>query len=667
MSEEFFIDNGDAYIGVNCPAPPPPPGKFNCPDDLSNDLTLIAGSVTAEMGDEVCVPFSVGNFDNIQSMQFTIQWDESIIEYVRQDNFGLSDLGNANFNFISPNKLRVSWTPLSPSGALDDCSTIFEVCFNAIGDCMQTPTSPVQIISDGNILIEITDGSNNVLNTQVEDGCVDIAECPPCEMEMTNVSCNGEVDGSILVEAMDGVTCMWTDADGNVVGMDCNISGLGAGMYTLSSSDENCDGVVVTISEPEAINISVDVTNRDCDTESEFTVNVTGGTAANGVYTYSYEGPVDLGNAATHMAIPGGMYTVNVEDDNGCEESMTFTVEDNSIIIESEVTNITNMDGSGGGISLDAMSMGSNMITFNWADGATEATRTNLSPGTYTVTVSDGTDCSSVQVFEVDWAAVFVSGIVTESSDRFNGFGISCPGDNNGMISGDVVGGCNDGPVTLTIDGQEVTLPITAAEGSYTIVATDACGNSDMATINISPPDPIELAPREDPQDGCAGIGSSNGVLNLTNLLSGGVGSYTVESSAGTLNGLAIEDLPAGFVTFTVEDENGCQALFEDIEIEECVPLENCNGTSIISPNGDGANDAFVIDCFRATPNKLGVYNRWGELVFEMDDYDNSWDGTHMDGEELPEGGYMWIFKISPPDTTAIIHRGTVSLLRSNQ
>lgn len=59
------------------------------------------------------------------------------------------------------------------------------------------------------------------------------------------------------------------------------------------------------------------------------------------------------------------------------------------------------------------------------------------------------------------------------------------------------------------------------------------------------------------------------------------------------------------------------------------------------SPNGDGLNDFFVIrgieHCEHVT---LTVFNRWGNIVYRMDDYDNSWDGSNKDGQPLPQGTY---------------------------
>ncbi|MBK8880668.1 MAG: gliding motility-associated C-terminal domain-containing protein [Haliscomenobacter sp.] len=36
--------------------------------------------------------------------------------------------------------------------------------------------------------------------------------------------------------------------------------------------------------------------------------------------------------------------------------------------------------------------------------------------------------------------------------------------------------------------------------------------------------------------------------------------------------------------------------------------------------------------------NRILIFNQWGQLVYEADNYDNRWKGVTMKGEELPEG-----------------------------
>jgi gliding motility-associated-like protein len=76
---------------------------------------------------------------------------------------------------------------------------------------------------------------------------------------------------------------------------------------------------------------------------------------------------------------------------------------------------------------------------------------------------------------------------------------------------------------------------------------------------------------------------------------------------------------------------------------------------NIITPNGDNVNDVLEITNADKYPsNLLQVFNRWGKLVFEMKDYDNSWDG-----DELADGTYYYIFHYI--DKT---HHSSLTILR---
>ena len=71
------------------------------------------------------------------------------------------------------------------------------------------------------------------------------------------------------------------------------------------------------------------------------------------------------------------------------------------------------------------------------------------------------------------------------------------------------------------------------------------------------------------------------------------------------------------------------------------------------SPNNDGVNDLFIIDCIDKYPkNTFEVFNRWGNTVYKKVNYDNSWDGTSNGratinaSEKLPVGTYYYILDL---------------------
>ncbi|WP_343697680.1 gliding motility-associated C-terminal domain-containing protein [Flavobacterium sp.] len=85
------------------------------------------------------------------------------------------------------------------------------------------------------------------------------------------------------------------------------------------------------------------------------------------------------------------------------------------------------------------------------------------------------------------------------------------------------------------------------------------------------------------------------------------------------------------------------------------------------TPNNDGANDLFRIDCIETYPNnELKVFNRYGALVYSKTHYENDWDGTANvsgvvnRGDMLPTGTYFYVITIG--DGT--VKKGWLSIMR---
>ena len=67
---------------------------------------------------------------------------------------------------------------------------------------------------------------------------------------------------------------------------------------------------------------------------------------------------------------------------------------------------------------------------------------------------------------------------------------------------------------------------------------------------------------------------------------------------------------------------------------------------SVMSPNSDGFQDCLEVKFTGQVPvrYKFGIYNRWGNLMFETTDPDACWDGSY-NKEQCPEGTYFWIMQ----------------------
>jgi len=83
-----------------------------------------------------------------------------------------------------------------------------------------------------------------------------------------------------------------------------------------------------------------------------------------------------------------------------------------------------------------------------------------------------------------------------------------------------------------------------------------------------------------------------------------------------------------------------------------------------ISPNGDGINDTWIIPgLFDREQRNLTIINRWGDVVYESDSYNNDWDGTSStNGKPLPEGTYYYLIKLNV--AAGGLFKGTITIVR---
>lgn len=118
-------------------------------------------------------------------------------------------------------------------------------------------------------------------------------------------------------------------------------------------------------------------------------------------------------------------------------------------------------------------------------------------------------------------------------------------------------------------------------------------------------------------------------------------GIYIIRVTAA--NGLFVTDT----VTVTANEEVDCKLVIY----------------SGFSPNGDGANDLWIIDGISLFPdNTVAIFNRWGDKVWSSTGYDNSakvWEGTNMNGMMLPDGTYYYII-----ETAVEKYKGWVEITR---
>ena len=295
-----------------------------------------------------------------------------------------------------------------------------------------------------------------------------------------DVLCNGASTGSIDL-TVSGGTAPYTYAWSNSAITE-DISGLAATTYTVTVTDASSVTATnsVVISEPTALVSSIVVdSNVTCNGLSNggLTASATGGTST---YTYSWS------NSATTPSITGvsvGTYTVTISDANSCTSVVSGTITEPSTLSLSNVaTNVTTNGGTDGAIDL-TVSGGTNPYTFNWSNAATTEDITNLTAGTYSVTVTDINLCSATaSVVITQPAGALASLIITE---------ISYNGPESGTDTTEFIEFQNVGSTAVNLTGytfsQGVNHTFTGglvAPGDYFVIAYDSSAFRNTYGIN---------------------------------------------------------------------------------------------------------------------------------------------------------------------------------------
>ncbi len=95
--------------------------------------------------------------------------------------------------------------------------------------------------------------------------------------------------------------------------------------------------------------------------------------------------------------------------------------------------------------------------------------------------------------------------------------------------------------------------------------------------------------------------------------------------------------------------------------------LDFCNidVPTAFTPNNDGLNDKFgPHNALKAENYEFAVYNRWGQLVFQSNNWKERWDGK-VNGSVQSTGVYVWMLRYTHKDTKkAVFKKGTVTLIR---
>lgn len=487
-------------------------------------------------------------------------------------------------------------------------------------------------ISAGLYLLTITNTGNGCVYNR--SYTVSSASNLSVKKAVINTSNIQKADGAIIVSVAGGsgnYQYSWSSGE-----TSASIANVKAGIYYLTVTDltSGCglmDTVIVNDGnggDNTGLTIKTEIipASQCGPNTGSITLIVSGGS---GSYSYLWS------NGATTSSInnlQAGLYYVAVTDNStGIVKAMRIVLNNTGQPEVNAAITAADCNKNNGSIQL-VVSGGSGNYSYIWNTNATTAQIDNLGAGIYYVTVTDKTTlCTQFKRFVLQVkAGPMLSFTITKPNPQLGTSGSITVNEN-----GDYSYSWSNGS---TEKDQKDLLP-----GIYTLKVTDnGTGCMNMYELDLTLPASIFVTATPLANTDC---GHNNGTIILTT--EGGVPPYVYQWSNGgsTQN---ISNIGRGEYSVIVSDAIGNN---NNITIPVTSLVDCDNGLAIhdvITPNGDGANDAWVIEGIASYPdNNIKIFDKWGDKIYEQSHYNNTWGGTDRNNDLLPAGTYYYLLKLN--------------------
>lgn len=454
---------------------------------------------------------------------------------------------------------------------------------------------------------------------------------------ISNVVCYNDSTGNIDITAIGGTGGYTYDWSNGSVSED--LLNIPDGSYTVIVYDaNNCtDTTSYILTEPTdlvgSIFASSDYNGFDvsCFGSSDGSIDVTinGGTIPYDYLWSTFDTTQDLSGLSI------GNYIVVITDSNNCNISLSIALAGPTQLgISGVVDDVLCFGFSNGVIDLSVSGGADTNYTYAWSNSANSQDLSSLNPGNYSVTVTDINGCSITYSATVNELAPIVISATANNP--------LCFGFNNGGIDVTMTGGMGPYNYSWSTGFNNQDLDSLVA-GDYILTVTDSNNCMAMDTITIYDPLALNLdltSPVLSNGYNISYFGGSDGFVYSS--LSGGTVPYAYSWSNGE-TGPDLSNIMSGTYYLTVTDDNGC-LIGDSIVVTQPDSLEMPTG---YTPNNDGYNDGFIVHGIDNYPdNYLTVINRWGNVVFEQANYNNTWKGESSAGLALPDGTYFVILEV---------------------
>lgn len=574
--------------------------------------------VDFEMGDSIappntnfCMPVTVEDFNNIISLQQVISWDPAVMTFTTAftniPNASIS-VGPAPENItdsIIMNIFHNFGLPLD----VPDGEVAFELCFDmtgplgSVGDIIFEDNGNTEIVGTGaaNSRVAYTYENGSILisdGTLVIDVTVVCASpTSPVEGGFNFIVSGGAAPYDYTYQQNGGATM----GSGTIIdeGGIASETMLPPGDYTITVTDDLgivSTAMVTIVQTASNFGAQPVAQNPTCatDMDGSVTLNISGGVPP---YTVVWDNGITNMNVMNSDMITNltvGNYAARVIDSNGCEVGpfSTSLIVSAVSVASTSLQHVTCLGGGTDGTITVGGAGGTGPYTYSWDDvnNTTTQTVSNLTPGTYCVTVTDNNMCTNAECFE----------ILAPSEPVIDGFDVTqleCPNDDNGALTVNITPGnaevLDSGIAWNTGDTGPTITNLSPGDYRVTVTAVDGCVDSSMVSLTTPPEISVDIMVT---RPSCPN--ENTGQIQLT--VSGATPPYSILWEDGvTLNtrpGLACDSS----YLVTITGANGCDTLKESIFVECPTPISitfseqvgvdcfngDCNGEALATPSG---------------------------------------------------------------------------------
>ena len=545
-------------------------------------------------------------------------------------------------------------------------------------------------LSEGLYSVTVTDTNSCSITESVY---IDEPDQITMSIIATDQTCYGDIssdDGAIFVEVQGGLNPLfnleWYTYNGSFPGVSLGtqqvvdnylISNLSSGEYNIEISDTNgCVGVVdfssqetnpVEIEQGYQVQVQINSDPSVLDVILDC-YNLANGSAEvlspdiNLTYTWFINNLAipDTGSSTNSIGIPNFIpgasanVTVTATFNGLCETtSLPVTVQNPpEIIVNHTLVHESCVNANDGSILIPNLynditggvpyGNWTNPYVLNWSPSSSANPGIfdlqNLSPGTYTLGISDYNNCVYPIEFIIEAADPITVNISNPNNGAFNGFWIDCFGNNTGQALANIDGGVS--PYTINwSNGAPVNLNPNnnLSSGNYSVTVTDANGCQETASFECTEPQPVELIASNSSNISCNGLNDGSVTLNP---LGGIPGNVTLQGTTVASGGFYdFNNLPPGINNFTVTDANGCD---DDVIVEISEPA-----LLVLNPLTTSLYGSFEISCYGLNDGVIsassvgGTPDDNGNLNYTLSgDGNNFLQGPNVDFSDLSIGNY---------------------------